>query len=107
MKASFPQCFRSTLDSRHYWQSNRDREGVLYCRCSHGLRRCCSGSKNLDQLVLLVKNWPDDPCTGCDAQCLDDFCEEEADLIDQPEKELEGETEELLEQCSEESDIDI
>lgn len=46
------------------------------------LRRCRLGSRKLDQLILLVKNWPDDPRQGCDANYLDDFGVEEADTTD-------------------------
>ena len=47
------------------------------------LRRCRLGSKNLDQLVLLVKNWPDDPRQGCEAKSLEEFGVEKAQIIDQ------------------------
>ena len=61
------------------------------------LRRCRLGSKNLDQLVLLVKNWLDDPREGCAAKTLDDFGDEEAKLIEQLEEEFEGEMDNLVE----------
>ena len=53
--------------------------------------------KNLDQLVLLVRNWPDDPHEGCAAKTLDDFGDEEAKLIEQLEEEFEGEMNNLVE----------
>jgi hypothetical protein len=30
-----------------------------------GLKRCWLGIENLDKLVLIMKNWPDDPRFGC------------------------------------------
>ena len=51
--------------------------GILTALC-----RCRLGSKNLDQLVLLVKNWPDDPRQGCEAKSLEEFGVEEAEIID-------------------------
>lgn len=74
------------------------------------LSRGCSWrfrlGSNLDQLVLLVKNWPDDPHEGCDVKSLADFGNGEVDLVDQLEEEFEKEMENLVEACEEPKDID-
>ena len=68
--------------------------------------RCCRlGSKNLDQLVLLVKNVPDDPHQGCEAKSLEKFGVEEAKIIDQLEEEFEDELLNLVETCPEDNDM--
>jgi hypothetical protein len=50
------------------------------------LRYCLFGAKNLDLLVLLIKNWLDDPTTRFDDETslanLDVFGEVEEDILD-------------------------
>ena len=74
--------------------------GVLMALC-----RCRLGSKKSDQLVLLIKNWPDDPREGCGAKCLNDFGDKESDLIDQIEDEFEEGMVNLVEACPEDIEI--
>ena len=56
-----------------------------------GLRRCRLGSRNLEQLVLLVKNWPDDPRLGIEKlhASIEEFVDLEAELVAQLEDEFE------------------
>ena len=55
--------------------------GILTVLC------CCHlGSKNLDQLVFLVKIWPNDPCQGCEAKSFEENFGVKGDIIDQLEE---------------------
>ncbi len=58
------------------------------------LYRCRLGIRNLKQLVIISKNWPNDPCFGCEALILkvksfDDFEDIKVDFLDQIEEDLE------------------
>ncbi len=59
-----------------------------------GLQRCWLGTRNLNQHVLISKNWPNDPHFGCEtfvgAKSLDDFGDVEAKFLDQIEEEFEN-----------------
>jgi hypothetical protein len=58
-----------------------------------GLRGCWFGTQNLNQRVLISKNWPNDPHFGCEAfvgvKSFDDFGDVEAKFLDQIEEEFE------------------
>jgi len=52
------------------------------------------GIWNLNQLVIISKNWPNDPCFGCEtlilkAKSFDDFEDIKVDFLDQIEEDLE------------------
>ncbi len=58
------------------------------------LYRCRLGIQNLNQLVIISKNWPNDPHFGCEALILraksfDDFDNVKVDFLDQIEEDLE------------------
>ncbi len=45
------------------------------------LRRCCLQTENLEKLVFVNKNWPNDPRAGCKSPSnLVEFLEKDVDL---------------------------
>ncbi len=56
--------------------------------CFHlGFHHCCLGPKKLDLLVLLIKNWPNDPTIGFEAKGrllknVDEFGEVDENILD-------------------------
>ncbi len=60
--------------------------GILIKLCSYQF-----GTQYLNQLVLISKNWPNDPRFGCESfviESLDDFGDLEVNLLEQMEKEF-------------------
>jgi hypothetical protein len=51
-----------------------------------GLHKCRLGTRNLNQLVLVSKNWPNDPHFGCETfigpKFFDDFGDVETIFLD-------------------------
>jgi hypothetical protein len=66
-----------------------------------GLHRCQLGIKILNQLVLISKNWLDDPYFSCQAfvraKSFDDFGDVEVDFLDQIEEEFEDQLDHYVE----------
>lgn len=52
------------------------------------LWQCRLGLENLDALVMIENNWPDNGCT-CKGEVVEEFFADEADLLDTYEMELE------------------
>jgi len=51
------------------------------------LKRCCLQLKNLDKLIFVNKNWPNDPKIGCKSQSsLSDFIVSDLNLEEKFEK---------------------
>ncbi len=67
------------------------------------LHHCKFGLKNLDLLVLLIKNWHDDPTIGFEAkkglQNVDEFREAEEEILDVLDVEFPDEVEDHVEEC--------
>ncbi len=65
------------------------------------LHRCWLGIENLNQLVLISKNWLDDPHFSCQAfvraKSFDDFGDVEVDFLDQIEEEFEDQLDHYVE----------
>ena len=63
--------------------------------------------KELEQLVVLLKNWPDDPREGCAhlVASLEDFCDAKSELIELLEDEFKEEIGRLVEDYV--GDVDI
>jgi hypothetical protein len=58
-----------------------------------GLCKCRHGAQSLNKLVLISKNWPNDPCFGCESfvvESLHDFGDIEIDLLEPMEEEFEN-----------------
>ncbi len=66
-------------------------------------RRCRVGLKNLDLLVLLIKNWHDDPTIGFQAksgpQDVDKFGKAKEETLDLLDVEFSNEVEDHVEDC--------
>jgi len=69
--------------------------------CFHlGFHHCCLGPKNLDLLVLLIKNWPNDPTIGFEAKGrllknVDEFGEVDENILDLLDAKFPNEVEDL------------
>ncbi len=71
--------------------------GILTCLCRFG-------SKNLDLLVLLIKNWLDDPVVGFEAEGgslkgMDEFGEAKEEILDLLDAIFPNEVEGYVEKC--------
>ncbi len=68
-----------------------------------GLHRCQLGAENLDFLVLLIKNWLDDPTTRFDDKTslayLDVFGEVEEDVLNVKDFEFLDKVDDHLKEC--------
>ncbi len=65
-----------------------------------GLRQCRIGSKNLDLLVLLIKNWLNDPIADVqDKRYVDEFGEIEGNILDVMDVEFMEEVDGHVEEC--------
>ncbi len=81
------------LDFKYCEKLNWSRMDFFYCWGLIGLHRCWLGIKNLNQLVLIFKDWLEDPHFSCQtfvmAKSFDDFGDVEVDFLDQIEEEFE------------------
>jgi hypothetical protein len=68
-----------------------------------GLHHCQLRSKNVDLLVLPIKNWPNDPCIGFEVkkgpQDVDEFGEIEEEILDLLNVKFLNEVEDHVEDC--------
>ncbi len=85
--------FLLKFDSGHAWTIFCGICKGLIAKILIGLCRCWFGIPNLNQLVLISKNWPNDPHFSCQTfvrvKSLDDFVDVEVDFKNQIEEEFE------------------
>jgi hypothetical protein len=69
-----------------------------------GFHHCCFGRKNLELLVLLIKNWPNDPTVGFKAKGrllknVDEFGEAKEKLLDLLDANFPNDVKDYVKEC--------
>jgi hypothetical protein len=102
----FFQKFEDTFKHPHPYkiiQYNTPKRVTIVCFHS-SFHHCCLGPKNLDLLVLLIKNWPNNPIVGFKAKerpwkNVDEFGEAEENILDLLDAKFSNEVKDYVKEC--------